>query len=199
MGFSSTSLAQMSLIGQGAGAATSAIGGYFGAASQKSALSAQAGLADTNARVAEMAAQSTLAQGQKEVGRLTLRAGQLKSTQRAGMAANGIDLGVGSAAETLASTDIMKEIDANQLQANAVAAAWGQRIQGVNYQNDALTKRATASSISPFSAAATSLMGSAGKVASSWYALDNAGALATANASSDPIQSLGDSRGWWKY
>ena len=159
------------------GAATGAIGSYFGAATQKATLKGQAAVADTNARIAELGAQSALNQGQQQVGALTLKAGQLKSSQRATMAANGIDLGVGSAAEIQASTDIMQEIDANTLTANAVRSAWGYRTQAVNFQNEALTKRATAGAISPFGSAAGSMLGSAATVAGSWYSLNKSGAL----------------------
>lgn len=196
MGFNPAQLAQVSMIGQIGGAVTSAGGAFFGAQSAKSAANFRAGLSETNARLAELSAQSTLQQGEKEVGRLTLHAGQLKSSQRAGMAANGIDLGVGNAAETLASTDLMKDIDSRQITANAVRSAWGLKTQATNYRNDALIKRATADSISPFASAATSLLGSATKVAGSWYQMDQAG-IDLANKSDDPIGTLGASKGWW--
>lgn len=177
MGFSSSQLASASLIGQIGGGVTSAIGSYFSAATQKATLKGQAAIADTNARIAELGAQSILNQGQQQVGALTLKAGQLKSSQRAAMAANGIDLGTGSAVEIQASTDIMKEIDSNTLTANAVRSAWGYRTQAVNFENEALTKRATAGAISPFGSAAGSLLGSAGSVAGSWYSLNKVKAL----------------------
>jgi hypothetical protein len=177
MGFSSSQLASASLIGQTGGGVTSAIGSYFSAATQKATLKGQAAIADTNARIAELGAQSILNQGQQQVGALTLKAGQLKSSQRAALAANGIDLGTGSAVEIQASTDIMKEIDSNTLTANAVRSAWGYRTQAVNFENEALTKRATAGAISPFGSAAGSLLGSAGSVAGSWYSLHKFGAL----------------------
>ena len=175
MGIPSAQLAQASMVGQIGGAATSAIGSYFGAATQKAVLNGQASVADSNARISELGAQSALMQGQQQVGALTLRAGQLKSSQRAAMAANGIDLGTGNAAELQASTDIMKEIDANTLTANAVRSAWGYRTQAMNFKNEALTRRASAGAISPGMAAASSLLGSAGSVASSWYGMNKAG------------------------
>jgi hypothetical protein len=139
MGFSTTQLASASLIGQIGGGVTSAIGSYYSAATQKATMQGQAAVADVNARIAELGAQSALYQGQQQVGALTLKAGQLKSSQRTAMAANGIDLGSGNAVEIQASTDIMKEIDANTLTANAVRSAWGYRTQAVNFQNEALT------------------------------------------------------------
>ena len=177
MGFTSSQIATASLIGQIGGGVTSAIGSYYSASANRAALKSQAAVADVNARIAELGAQSALNQGQHQVGALTLEAGQLKSSQRAAMAANGIDLGVGNAVEVQATTDLMKEIDANTLKANAVRSAWGYRTQGVNFQNEALMKRATAGAISPFGSAAGSLLGSAASVAGSWYSLNKSGAL----------------------
>jgi len=154
---------------QAGGAATSAVGSFYGAKSQKSSLNFQAQLADINARMAEQTAQSEQLKGQKQVAAQTLQAGQLKSKQRATMAANGIDLGVGSAAEVQASTDILKEIDKNTIEANSVRSAWGYRTKGTSFKNDALIKRASASSIDPFGSATTSLLGGASSISKSYY------------------------------
>ena len=203
MGFSPATMATASMIGQIGGAVSSAAGSYYGTAVQKINLESQARMAEVNARIAEMGAQSALNQGHKQAASLTLRAGQMKSTQRAAMAANGIDLGEGSAAEVQASTDTMKDIDQNQILSNAVQSAWGYRMQGVNHQNEALMARANAKGIKPGMALATSLLGSATSVLGSWYQMKQAGAwsqpsdIAQANLSSDPIYALGQSRGWF--
>lgn len=168
MGFTSTQMAFASAAMQTGGMVTSTIGSYNSAAIQKINLNTQAAIADSNARIAEVGAQSALLRGQKQASALTLKAGQLKARQRASMAANGIDLGVGNAAEIQASTDIMAEIDKNTIETNAVYEAWGYRSNATNYQNDALMKRAGAGAISPFGSAASSLLGSAGSVASAW-------------------------------
>lgn len=160
-----------------AGMASGAVGSYYSAKNQKIQLEGQARLADINARIAELGAQQELIRGEKEVGQITMQAGRLKSAQRVALAANGVDLGQGNAAELQASTDLMKEIDMNTAQANAVRSAWGYRTQGVNMQNDALVKRATAAGIRPGMAAASSLLGSAGQVAGSWYQMNKADAF----------------------
>lgn len=162
---------------QSAGAASSAIGAWGAASSQKNSLNFQADIADINARMSESQAQATLLTGQKQAQQSMLQTAQLKSTQRAGMAANGLDLGVGSAANVLNSTEVMGQIDKNQIEANATRAAWGYRTQSTNYANEALMDRATASSINPTMAGVTSLISGAGQVASSWYRLNQAGAL----------------------
>jgi len=168
----------------------------FQASSQQASLEFQAQIADINARMAERAAQSELLAGQRRIASLTLSAGQLKGKQRASMAANGIDLGVGSAAETLASTDLMKEIDKNTLEVNAVQSAWGYRTKGSAFSSQAIVQRgsastldafkaasgafidasntapyfrSTASAISPYGSAFTSLLGSATPISNAFY------------------------------
>lgn len=175
MGFTAGQLATASLIGQIGGGVSSAVGGYYGASVQKMNLQGQAAMAESNARIAELGAQSALQQGNYEASRLGLQAGKLKSRQKATLAANGVDIGTGSAAELQASTDVLADMDKNTLLANAVRNAWGQRLQGMNYQNQALGLRASASGISPVSTTAGSLLGTATSVASSWYQFDKAG------------------------
>ena len=88
-------------------------------------------VAEINARMAELAAETEMTRGQSEYGSFTLKKGRLKSSQRANMAANGIDLGVGSAAEELTTTDIIGEIDGANIISNAVRSAWGYKSQAV--------------------------------------------------------------------
>lgn len=147
------------------------------AKANESALNFQADMSKINARMAERSAQSVLLQGQQQIGNLTLRSGKIKSGQRVAMAANGIDLGEGNAAEVQATTDLMTEIDKNTIEANAVRSAWGYRTQGVNAANVGLMASASADSINPNAAAASTLIGSAGNVAQSWYAMNKAGTI----------------------
>lgn len=177
MEFTPQQMGALGLTSMIGGALNSAIGSYYASRSQASTLKFQAQMAEINARLSESAAQNAMYRGQRESGALTLKAGQLKGRQRAAMAANGVALGEGSAAEIMASTDTMKEMDANTLASNAVLEAWGYRTQGMNATNEALMARATAGGISPFGSAAGSLLGSAGQVASSWYSLNKTGAL----------------------
>jgi hypothetical protein len=195
------------------GAASSATGAYYGAQSQKQQLEFQSGISginakstrdmadinlesaqntvDINSRMAETAAQQTLLTGQREEQKSRIATANLKGTQRAQLAANGVDLGEGSAANVLTSTDLMGEIDAKTIQSNAVRSAWGYRTQSVldnnavmtsaisrngqalmqagNYDSQAATSRASAGAVNPGSSAFTSLLGNAGSVASSWY------------------------------
>ena len=173
--FSQDSLSKGAMALQLGGILSGVAGSFYSAKSQRSSLKFAADMAKINARIAETGAQSVLAQGEREAGALALRYGQMKGSQRAAMAANGVDLGSGSAAEIQASTDLLKETDLNTIQANAVRSAWGYRLQATNYENSALVGEATAGGISPGASAATSLLGGAGAVASSWYRLGKSG------------------------
>ena len=167
--------------GMAASGAISAIGSmivsYIGAKSQKNTLETQAKIAEINARVSENAAQASLLNGQKQVAQSTLKYGAVKSSQKAALAANGVDIGTGNAAEIQASTDIFKEIDSATIHANAVREAWGYRTQSSNYQTDAMLKRSTAANTSAGMAAGSTLLSEGSKVSQQWYMLNKLGAF----------------------
>lgn len=170
-------MAQFGMGAQVGGALSSAIGAYASVKSTKASMRMQAILNDINAQTAERTADSTLAAGQHEEQSSMLRTAQLKSTQQSEFASHGIDLGEGSAARVLTSTDVMGAIDKNTIAANAVRSAWGYRTAAVNDNNGALFAAASAGSLSAGSSAATSLLGSAGSVAQNWYMLNKQGAF----------------------
>lgn len=166
---SSKDVSQLSLIGSLAGMANSAVGSYYSAQSKASSIKFQADMDALNAQMSEKQAQNALFQGERQAGQVSMKYGQLKSSQRAAMAANGVDLGTGSAAEVQASTDLSKEIDMNTIASNATRSAWGFRTQSLNYTNQSLIERATGNSISPAGYGVSSLLGSSGNVAAAWY------------------------------
>jgi hypothetical protein len=151
------------------GAASSAYSAWQSAKFQKKQLANEAELAEINARVAEQGAESALIAGQKQESAIRSRTAQIKSAQRAGLGASGVDLGTGSAANLLTSTDVMGEIDANTAEINAIQSAWGYRTQASNALASAAMSRAASAGISPGSAAFASILSSAPQVAASWY------------------------------
>lgn len=197
----SFAVASISLMG--AGVAMQTIGARSSAMGQQNALNGQADLSETNARLFELGAQSSILAGQRQSNQIQLKAGQVKGAQTASMAANGIDLGSGSAQNILTTTDVMKEVDVNTTMANALRTSWGYKNQETNAQNDANIKRSLANAINPNQIALATLIDGAGKVAGNWYSLNKVGAmekdmsLMKANMSSDGIGSYGGSQGWW--
>lgn len=180
---------------QGAGAGLEAAGMYGQAAGQKSALKYDARVADMNALLAERRAQVALEQGRFQINQIRREGAAIKGSQRAQMAANGVDLTYGTPAAVISGTEMLTEIDAQQAEINAVREAWGYRTQATNAQNEARSARANASAIKPWMAGATSLLGSASSVSQSYYGLKKAGAFDKAPARSAPRTSRGFSGG----
>lgn len=190
-------MAVSSMVMMGAGTVTSAYGAYTSAKNTEAQMKYEAAmgklnaamaetdasLLDLNANISETQARMAVQIGQREEQQLRLRSAQLKGKQRVGFAASGVDLGVGSTARVLATTDYMTEVDAAEVRANAARQAFGYRVQSTNQKFAAMTARAqgaqyrqgsafqtiTASGVSPFGVASTSLLGGAGQVAQSWY------------------------------
>lgn len=168
-------------------------------------------VSENNADLAQWQARDAVRQGETDVSNIMedrsvalnasrTQAATVKSKQKVALAANGVDIGQGSAADVLTSTDYVGELNANRIsdaaannaatvRDNAIKNAWGYRVESTNYLNDAASKRADAelyrfdakrqragaAGISPGLAGAVSLIGSAGQVASAWYAGSKAG------------------------
>ncbi len=170
----------LALGGQAFGGGMSAFGSFFQAKADQSALRSQARILDTNAQLAEDTARRTVQAGTVEESRIKLKGAQVKSRQIAELGARGIDIaGSPSAIAQLTGTDLITDVDAATLRANALRAALGQRIEADNYRTQAGASRASAASISPGLALGSSLIQSAGQVAKSWYTMDKEGAFAS--------------------
>lgn len=83
-----------------------------------------------NKRMAQLQANVALMSMNNRISQLTMKYGQIKSKQITGFAANGIKLSSSNVRETLATTDLHKEMDVNAAYRNGIAAAMG-------YQNKA--------------------------------------------------------------
>lgn len=149
---------------QAFGAGYKAVGAYNQAATQKGVLNYQAQVAQNNATVANMQASQEQLIGQQQEQTQRLQGAQVYGAQRAAMAANGVDLGEGSASNVLTTTDYMNERDALTIRDNAMRRAWGYQVQAQNMDNEASVDRSMGSSINPAMSAAGSLLTSAGSV-----------------------------------
>jgi hypothetical protein len=118
-------------------------------------------VAQNNAAMAEISAQDAQRRGEKEVQEVQRRAAMLKGAQRSNMAAKGLDLSEGTAAQLQDQTDFFAAADVATTRTNARRDAQGYRSQGANY-------RAEASGYRPGLSATTSLLSSVGPVADRW-------------------------------
>lgn len=151
-------------------AVMSATGAYGQADAQKKAMQYDSQVAANNAILANQQASIAIQNGQTQEGNQRLKTGQAVGAQRAALAANGIDLGEGSAQDILSTTQYIGERDALTVRDNALREAWGYKTQAQNYTDASKAKQATADSISPGFAAATSLLSSATSYAKYNYA-----------------------------
>ena len=150
-------IAQMISLGlSAAGAATSAIGAY-----QQAKVAGE--VAARNAKLADLQAEDALRRGENEAAELRRRVAATKSAQRVSLAARGLDLTYGTAADLQDQTDFFGELDVATVRTNARKEAWSRRAQSTNFQAEALSQR-------PWLSAGNTLLGGAGKVADKWYA-----------------------------
>ncbi len=168
LGASAQTAATLSTVGTIAAAGVSAYGAYGQAKANKDQANYNAAVGDNNAKLADYAAQDAERRGEEEAQKARRDGDQLKGAQRVSMAAKGLDLAEGTAAEITAQTDFFSQVDQQTARLNGRREAWAARGQGANFRSEAAMNRNSAKNTSPGLAAATSLMGSASSVADRW-------------------------------
>lgn len=127
---------------------------YRAAKYEKAKLKMQAGLMRMQQKAQYTAADDVMRGGERQAAAIGYQAGMAKSSSRASMAAAGVQVGTsGNSAEALASIDVVKKMQVNQVMANAVAQSWGYRRAAVQTGNEAMAVESAASDISPLLAA----------------------------------------------
>lgn len=94
-------------------------------------------LAMFNAKTEDVAAADALARGEEEAIAHGRQVAALRGTQTASMAAEGLELGFGSALDVETDTDLLAAEDANRIRQNASREADSHRISAVNYRAEA--------------------------------------------------------------
>lgn len=89
--------------------------------------------AEQNRQFADILAIDALRRGSLEAGKFKQKVRQLRGSQRAALAAQGIDVDSGDAADIQVETERMGTIDAETIKSNAWREAWGYKVQAVNY------------------------------------------------------------------
>lgn len=132
-------------------------------ASQAQAKTA-AKVAKHNAQMNEYTAQDAERRGEEEAIALRRRGAALKSSQRVGLAAKGLDLSYGTAADLQDQADFFTQADVATARTNAAREAWSARAQGglslAQGKADASNARLQGTA---------SLLSSSGQVATRWY------------------------------
>jgi hypothetical protein len=154
------SLSAASALGLGATVAS----GVLSAAGAYQQGQAAKAVGRNNQIMAEYAAQDALRRGEEDAIKVRQQTDKLKGTQRASMAAKGLDLSEGTPAALIEQTDFFGAVDATTARDNAKRDAWSARTGGANAraQGDAAAKQGTLSAFS-------TLLGTGAQVAGKWY------------------------------
>lgn len=126
----------------------------------------QARVARQNAELADQAAVDALEQGKRDTQLHYRRQAQLKGTQRAAMAANGLDMEFGSALAIQGDTTMIGREDADTIAMNAGRAAQGYSIEAANYRSQASSAKmkGAAGLVSGLAEGATTALGGAERI-----------------------------------
>jgi hypothetical protein len=158
------------------GGAFSLIGALSKANNTITADNASADQLLTNAKNAEGAAASAISTGMAQAGNVETKGAQTVASQRAAMAANGIDVtAAGTAQNVQESTKYITDQNVQTITANAARAAMGYTQQEQSDIANSAAYRAAGASVSPLLSGASSLLTSATGVASNWYRNQRAG------------------------
>lgn len=109
----------------------------------------QAAVASNNAQVAEWQANDAIQRGNVAATNERRKGQQQMGTQRAAMAAAGLDVSTGSALSILEDTDYFNQTDQQTIRSSAAREAYGYRVQGSNAQAAANLYSSTANGINP--------------------------------------------------
>lgn len=164
------------------GLTMAAVGAYYAALSQKYQLQSQSmslgfasDMSRMNARAAEFQAQDILRAGAIEKGRVTMASGRYRDAVALRQAASGTTIGQGSNAEVMASVEILRQIEAIQVDGNTVRQAMAARTRAQDFRTQAAMQSASrqnlrdfAGSIDPYMAHFGTLLGGSGSVAGGW-------------------------------
>lgn len=146
------------------GAGAQALGAASNTQGARTAYRMQSQVNANNAQIAQWQAEDALLRGKRAASASRMKSNQLKGTQRARLAANGVDLGQGSALEILADTDFFGDMDADTIENNTAKEAWALRNQASNFRSESELMRYRARRENPFAAAGTSLLTSTGRM-----------------------------------
>jgi len=127
-----------------ASAATSAMGQYrqAGAITEQGQYAAQAAL--QNATLAKAQATDATTRGAYAESLQRQGTRQLIGSQRAALAAQGVDIGSGTALDVQSSTAYLGELDALMVRNNAAREAWGYQVEAGGYTQQAQMAKAQA-------------------------------------------------------
>lgn len=148
------------------------------AAAQAQASQYQAGVALQNQQISSQYAAMETARGEQLAQQKEMETAQRQGAIVAATGASGLDPGSGSALRLSDDTLAMGRLDASTIRYNASKAAYGYKVQGMNYANQANLDMLTAENASKAgnTAAFSDIIAAGGQVGSKWAAFKTVGA-----------------------
>jgi hypothetical protein len=148
------------------------IGQMQQANAQADAAAYNAQIADMNAQISQNRARDAVERGMTEEQQKRQQVARIKGSQMAAMAANGMDIGFGSALDTLVDTAMLGELDALTIRQNSERESYDFKVQAANQTAQGNLNRMEASSARTggYLAAAGTILGGAGNAYKSWSA-----------------------------
>lgn len=145
------------------GAGTAAAGTAYSALAANAQARGAARQAEANSREASASAADAIERGKVDQVRHYREVSAKMGAQRAAMAANGLDLSFGSAADFVGDTAMYGEEDADTIAKNTATDTRGYLIQGANYRAEARSQRnaGTAALVSGVFGVGSTLIGGA--------------------------------------
>lgn len=126
----------------GAGTGLGLVGDVMSAEAERENARYKANQMFINADFADLKAKQALQAGDQEASRYSAKGRQTVGAQRAALAAQGIDVNIGSAIDVQEETKRIIETDVNQIRTNAIREAWGYKTEASNLRAQAGFTRA---------------------------------------------------------
>ena len=158
------------------GAGINAFGAIQSGAAQSQMYQYQAGVAETNQKIALQNRDYALNAGETEAVRYGMGAAQRGAQLKTGMSTSGMDIGSGSKAAAQSSQQTVFEMDLGQIRNNAARKAYGNEVEAAQdtAQAGLYTRAASDAESAGGIKALGSLVSGAGSVADKWLQRDYA-------------------------
>lgn len=115
----------MAALSYGVGGIAELASGFAGMRTGQARANYQRTAAGINRDFARMQGADVRERGEKAARKTLADGRRIKGAQRAAMAAQGVDVATGSAADLQAETDVLSALDANEIRSSAWMQAWG--------------------------------------------------------------------------
>lgn len=122
----------LAALSQGVSGLSSAANGYSQYTAFNAQGRAQRNLSNVNAQMADLQAADAIRRGGKTATLIREQGAQIEGQQRVGLAAGGVDVNSGTAAQIQSDTKTLTEMDALQAQNNAALEALGYKMESTN-------------------------------------------------------------------